>query len=264
MIYIRPGAVDIDKPSAIFDNLFDQGTLTGNSAAGFPVANIITGSTWDHWRPPLSGDKRAQVVLSGQRYADCLFIAAHDLGSQGARFRLQRSIDGGSSWIDVFTWIDPVDNSAIKVIFERVEGDAWRIEQTNGTASIGVVILGERLVFPYGIDSSYTSFQHSHTIEVMGGNSLGGQFLGQKIMRKGGNTSLSFPLLESEWVDSTMVPFERHYNEGKPFGFSTNPSFRDIDVAYCWRPDNASELRPTYYEGGKFQDMQMEVDYYAQ
>lgn len=263
MIYIRPGAVDTDKPSALYENIFAEGVLSGNAAAGFPLENAITGSTWDYWKPVDGAARGVTVTLDEPMTADCLFIDAHNMATVGADYRLDISTDGGANWSNVTGWTVVDDNSPIMVLFPERYGNAWRTIQRNGPASIGVIMLGKRLVFPHCIDDRYTSFQHGHNIEVLGGNSLGGQFLGQKIMRRGGNTSLTFPFLESEWVDTMMSPFETHYNEGKPFAFAANPDFRDTDVAYCWRPDRASELRPTYFEGGKFQDFTMEVDYFV-
>jgi hypothetical protein len=123
-------------------------------------------------------------------------------------------------------------------------------------------MLGEKLAFEYGVEDM-VSFRHGQKIEVMGGNSIGGQFLGQKIRRKGGNTSLSFPWLSSDWVDDEMAAFEAHYNEGKPFAMALRPDYNAKELAYCWRPDGGSELRPQYQQNGRSASMNMQVDYYV-
>lgn len=263
MIYIAPGASDVDKPSALFDNLFIQGAVTGGSAPDGPVTNAITGSTWDYWYPNVSSTSAISVSLPNQRYADAAFIDAHNLGTSGGQVRVQRSTDNGGSWTTIYDWVSTLDNNPLMFLFPGGNGNAYRIEHRNATNSaIGVVMIGKRLIFPFGVDDRYTSFPHARRIDVMGGNSLGGQFLGQKIIRRGGNNSITFPLLDAQWVDVDMYPFESHYNTGKPFAFATKPSFRANDLAYCWRPDRASELRPTYSEGGLYEDFTMEVDFF--
>lgn len=184
------------------------------------------------------------------------------MATVGADFQIERSINGGASWISVTDWITPDDNSAIMVLFPTESGDLWRINQRNGPASIGVVMLGEKLAFEYGITDP-VSFRHGKRIEVMGGNSIGGQFLGQKIRRKGGNTTLDFPWLTSDWVNNQMAVFEGHYNAAKPFGMALRPDYDDQEVAYCWRPDNGSELRPQSQANGRAMSMNMQVDYYV-
>jgi hypothetical protein len=123
-------------------------------------------------------------------------------------------------------------------------------------------MLGNKLPFEYGMEDM-VSFRHGERVEVMGGNSIGGQFLGQKIRRKGGNTNFSFPWLTAGWVNNDMAMFEAHYNDGKPFGMALRPSYDADELAYCWRPDGGGELRPQYQMKGVSFSMNMQVDYYV-
>lgn len=264
MIYIQPGLVyDTDRPTVLYNNLYEQGTLGGSEAVGFPLANAITGSTWDYWRTPSTAAASIETTLGAQTAANCLFIDAHDMATVGADFRLRVSTDGGATFpTTVIDWTTPADNSPIMVLFPSVSGNVWQLSQRNGPASIGVVMLGEKLAFEYGVEDM-VSFRHGQKIEVMGGNSIGGQFLGQKIRRKGGNTSLSFPWLGADWVNNSMSGFEAHYNEGKPFAMALRPDYASDELAYCWRPDSAGELRPHYQVKGVSFSMNMQVDYYV-
>ena len=266
MIYIQPGDVyDKDKPRVLFDNLFTRSNavVSGDEDPLFPVSNMLTGATWDFWKPPSSALSNAVATFPAGRFANCAFIGAHNLGSTGASFRIQYSTDGGASWSALIPLTAPADDSPIMVMFPRVNGNAFRLQQIDGPSTIGVFIIGVSLDFQYGIEARTTTFSHSHRIEVMGGNSIGGQFLGQKIRRKGGNTSLNFPWLEEGWVNNDMSDFETHYNEGKPFAMALNPERNEDELAYCWRPDGASELRPTYLPGTRAMDMNMQVEYYV-
>lgn len=264
MITIENGAFDGSAPTALYENLFTEGTLTGTGSTGFEVANAVTGTTWDFWRPPSAAVASIQVVLSTSQIADCAFIAAHDLFTNSAQVRVQYSTNGGTTWINATDWITPADNEAIMLLFPEFTGNAWRIQQRNGPANIGVAMVGKKLAFESGIDGRRVGFVHGHKVEVMGGNSVGGQFLGQRVRRRGGNIRVRFPWLTTPWVTDNMIPFERHYNDGIPFAFAGNPAYDADDLAYCWRPDNGSELRPNYVENGRAAEITMAMEYYVE
>ncbi len=264
MIYIETGAFDTSQPTALYQNLLTEGTLSGSGSTGFEIGNAITGTTWDFWRPPSSAVASLQVLLAGQSMADCAVIAAHDLFTTGSSFRVQYSVDGGSNWLNATDWIAPVNNNDIMVLFPEFTGNAWRLQQMDGPGSIAVAMIGNKLAFESGIDGSRVGFVHGHQVEVMGGNSVGGQFLGQRVRRRGGNTSVTFPWLTSPFVDDTMADFQVHYNDGRPFAFAGNPRYDDNDLAYCWRPDRGSELRPSYIQNGMGVEITMSLDYYVE
>lgn len=263
MIYIESGLVyDTNAPTVLYDNLFAQGTLSGfGGDPDFPVENAITGATWDYWKPSGSAARDMSVELATSSNADCLFIAAHNMADVGASFSIRTSMDG-STWTAISDTYTPTDNSPIMVLFPEQSSKYWRLTQVDGPASIGVAMIGKKLAFEYGFEDPI-SFRHGQTVEVMGGNSIGGQFLGQKIRRKGGNTTFAFPWLSADWVKNSMADFENHYNEGKPFAMAMRPDYDEDELAYCWRPDSAGELRPSYQVNGASMNMNLRVDYYV-
>lgn len=265
MIFIETGNVfDASAPTALYENLLSEGTLSGTGSTGFEVGNAITGTTWDFWRPPSSAVASIQVVLTSAAVADCAAISAHDMFTNGASFRVQYSANGGTTWSNATDWITPTDNDDIMVLFPEFTGNAWRLQQQNGPASVAVILIGKKLAFDGGIDGARVGFAHGNRVEVMGGNSIGGQFLGQRVRRRGGNTRVTFPWLPSQFVDNTMAEFQVHYNDGRPFAFAGSPSYDRSDLAYCWRPDTGSELRPSYIQNGIAAEVNMELDYYVE
>lgn len=263
MIYIETGAVyDTDMPTVLYENLFTQGTLSGAASSSFPKENAITGSTWDYWQAIDDITRSISVDLATQETADCLFIDAHDAATVGADFRLRVSVDGGLNYVALTDWITPADNSPIMVLFPSSTGNSWQLQTKDGPPKVGVIMLGQKLAFEYGIEDP-VSFRHGDRIEIMGGDTLGGQFVGQQIRRKGGNTSFSFPWLTADWVNNQMAEFEAHYNDGLPFGFALRPSYDADELAYCWRPQGGQELRPQYQQMGKAMTMNMQVSYYV-
>lgn len=264
MIYIETGATGASSPTALYENLLTEGTLTGTGSTGFEISNAVTGATWDFWRPPSAVSAfSVGVSLSTQEAADCAVIAAHDAATVGADIRVQYSTDGGTTWLDASSWVTPTDNDVVMILFPSQTGNAWRLQQRNGPAAVGVVMIGSKLAFEYGVDGSRVGFQHGHKVEVMGGDTLGGQFVPQKVRKKGGQVSVTFPWITSAFADNTMAMFEDHYNDGKPFAFAGNPSYDAYDVAYCWRGEGGGELAPSYIEGGIAAQMTMRVSYYV-
>tara|TARA_R110000851_G_scaffold200201_7_gene351351 strand:- start:358 stop:1128 length:771 start_codon:yes stop_codon:yes gene_type:complete len=250
---IQDGAYDINKPCVLYENVFLTGTLTASSGTG---EDAISGTTWDFWTG--AGASTLEIDIGVSTEVDCLFIDAHNLATVSSNLTFDKW--DGAAWVNVET-ITPTSDVAIMLVMPNLSATKYRIGATG--ASIGVVMLGKRLVFPQGVDQSHTSIQHARVYELLGGNSLGGQFTGQKVIRKSADVGVTFPLLDAAWVDSDMSDFELHYNTGQPFAFAARPKDFPDDFGYCQRPDNAGELRPRYYEGGMYEEFTMSIGVYV-
>lgn len=263
MIYVNNDVLPTN-PVILYENILENYTeLSGSEETGFEFENSISRATYDYWRPVDSGVRNAEFTLDDDYSSDCLFIDAHDLGTNGAEFNLQVSSDGGETWETATGWISPDDDSAIMVLFNTVSGNLYRLRQRNGPASIGVLMVGERLSVPGGVDQSVVTFKHGNKVEIMGGNSLGGQIIPQKVRRKGGSTSIKLPWVGSDWVNNVLPMFEDHYNSGQTFAMALNPSFDQDELAYCQRGPSLGELSPVSQAGGVSYSITMGVDYYV-
>lgn len=252
-VVIQSGAYDKNKVFVMYENVFySADTLSYTSGVG---ENAISGTTWDFWTG--TGSSTLTATMSGDVEVDCFFIDAHDLFTVGSNVVFEARI--ASVWTEIED-ITPTDNSAILVIAKPVTADAFRVTATG--ASIGVIMVGSRLVFPQGIDTNYGSIAHSRKLELIGGNSINGQFTGMQVTKKSASISPTFPLLDASFVDNDMEEFEAHYNEGKPFVFGVIAPQLPADFGYCQRPVNASELMPTYSNGGIYEEFTMELGVY--
>lgn len=265
MMIIEDDAYDKNKPFVLFENLLQKGTLVVTAPAdGYDIENAISGTTWDFYRPAAIVQFTSYAVDMGvDTYADCAFIDAHNLGTSESIVRVQHSQDG-VDWTSVTTAFTPVDDAAIMVIFKPLKARFWRFALDNSVApDVGVFSIGSRLVFPNGVDPSHTSIPHARKYELLGGDSINGQFTGQMVTRKSADLSVTFPLLDAHWVNTEMAAFERHYNEGRPFAWAASPSFDGDDMGFCQRPMGAGELRPRYYEGGMYEEFTMSLGVYV-
>lgn len=140
-----------------------------------------------------------------------------------------------------------------------------KVEATSTTNQpfIGVAMAGERFNFPAGVMPPYTPVWLSQTYELLTATTIGGQFLGNRVLRQGGKTSINLVAVERNFGESTILPFREHYNTGKAFVWAAGPSVFTKDVGYVWRTEN-SVLAPTYDDSGTFMSVGMEVYAYGE
>lgn len=240
MIEIETGSSAAANPTVLFRNVFEQGTVTLISGGG-TVANALDGNTYDFWTGT-SAPMTARVDLGSAQTCDCLCIAAHNLGTRGASVEVITEAAGPSfTSRAVHT---PTDDSAIMLIFPAASSAIWRVRVNTATASVGVLMLGQRLTLPGGIVGDYTPTNWAKRVDMLGGTTLGGQFMGQRVIRRGGETVVSPGTMDRAWWETNGAAFQGHYDDGKPFFYAGAPSILPRDVAYCWRPEGADEMRP--------------------
>lgn len=257
-IKIEYNAPSPKKPMVLYDSVFARGTLTASSeAVGGDVANALDEQTSDYWTATTDSSNMTVELPVAER-VDCLAIAAHNMATEGATVAVQRS-ENGTSWTTVST-VTPTTDDVVLVLFKPVVALWWRIVVTGGACNLGIVRLGSRLVFPSGINTGYTPINLARRIEVQGGITVGGQFSGQRIIRRGANTTVSVAPMDRSFVDNDMAAFHLHYDEARSFFWAGGPSIMPNDVAYCWRPATGGEIRPMYVESGELAEFSMNIE----
>lgn len=263
MITLAGGALQTDLSSVLYSNAFGRGTLAASSAAADgAAANIVGPATWDYWKP-VTVPADITVTLAAAETCDMLAIAAHDLGSKGATLVLKYSVSAVSAYITLAT-VTPADDDALAVIFAPVSGMRWRLEITGASVpSIGVAMIGARLVIPGAVQSPYVPMNFARRVELMGGASLGGQLFDSRVKRLGLQNSMRFAPVLRSFVDASLAPFVVAYDAGLPFFWSVAPSYFANDLAYVRRAEGAGELRPAVSDGGAWCDLAFEVEGYG-
>jgi hypothetical protein len=259
-IQIATDTPETEKPTLLIGNIFAQGTVTASATIpDGPFGNATSDSTFDFWTPS-EATATAEVDMGAPVFCDALGIAAHTLGTVGATVEVQRSADG-IAWTTVVA-VTPTNDSAIVAIWPEVSARYWRLRVISGPASIGVVKLGSRIIIPSGVALGHVSVNHAERIELLSNDSIDGQFLNTRVIRKSGETTLDFGLVSQSFIDEDMADFERLYNEGRTFFYAGSPANLPLDVGYCKRPMGASEMRP-FYEGGEFMQLDFEAQIYV-
>jgi hypothetical protein len=249
-------------PTVLFNNLFLSGTLAASSeAAGYPKENAVSENTNKSWKPS-SLPATLSVDLGTARSVDSFALVAHNCGTKGNTVTLESSTDN-STWTTRCT-VTPTDDTTILGLFTSVSARYWRIQFTGGTApNIGVAMIGARFTFPAGVRAPYTPVWLSQTYDLLTSTTMGGQFLGNRILRKGAMTAINLVSFERAFAESNLLPFREHYNLGKAFVWAAGPSIFTKDVGYVWRTEN-SVMAPTFDENGSWMSVSMEVNAYGE
>jgi len=251
------------KPMVIWDNYLTRGVFTFSSeVAEFPASHILTEATSLYWQPA-SLPAYLSIDMGAGTFADSVYIDSHDLGTVGATVIAQSSTDG-IAWVDEAT-STPVDDSPIMMLWRSKPRRYWRIRITGAGAEpfIGVAMISDRLVFPTGISPGYVPITLARETDVLGGESLGGHFLGSRVIKRGATSTAEIPMLEKTFVDDDMYGFNLHYDDGKAFAFASGPSVRPSDIAYCWRPPRSKSLKPNVIEDGFYSSFSMDLRAYV-
>lgn len=246
MIQIESGTTDTANPMVLIENLFAVGVIGPSSEeSGFEAENVAAENTFDGWKP-VSTPGDLQVQLTTAAPANAIGVAAHNLGSKGATLVVQ--YNPGSGWI-ILAEHTPVDDSPILILFPEQTSDLWRIRVLGAEVpTINYLMLGKRVVFATGIIGDYTPTNWGETLEILGGETNGGQFLGQRIIRRGAETRVSLGRVTKASFALGGEAFFKHYNQGKAFFFAGYPAGLLNDVALCWRPENMREINPAISE----------------
>ena len=264
MITLTYTATDTDLyPMVLFDNLYSRGTVSESTyLTGYPGSNVGTETTYDYWTPTAI-PANVKVDMTTATSADSCAIVAHTLGSSGSTVLLQWSTDN-IAWTTVTT-VNPTDDTPILILFTSVSKRYWRINITASTLTpiIGCVVLGAKTVFPGGVMPPYTPIWQAQTVDLLVAKSLGGQFLGNRILRQGAETSINLVPFSKTYAESTLQTFKSWYNGGHAFVWASGPSVFTNDVGYVWRKSGA-EMRPTFTDTGNWVKVNMEVEGYVQ
>lgn len=265
MIYIEgPQTADDDLPMVLWDNKLTGGAITASSTfAGTLASNTLTETTYDFWKSNVSGSGYLTVDMATPTKLDSVSVVAHNLGSIGATVKVQYSSDG-VTFTDVAS-VDPTDDSTILIIIPAETYQYWRLDISGGSdyPIVGVFIGGERFVFPGGVKAPYTPIWQSQSVELLQSMSLNGQFLGNRVIRKGAMTQINLTAVERTFAEGDLQPFRKHYNDGQAFVWAAGPLIFPNDVAYCWRRPGA-EMKPTFDQDGVWMAVGMEIEAYVE
>jgi len=261
-VIIRAGATNTNVINVLHQNIFAEGTLTySTQATDYNASNITDDATWNAWKPTAVA-AYVQVDYGADVTCDMLGVSAHDMFTQGASFSLQHSADG-ISWTTISASYTPTDNDDIIVCFQSTAARYWRFNLTGAVASIGVIKLGEKLAFPCAPLVGHTALHHARKYEMLTNDSIGGQFLNNRVVRIGAETSVNVGSVDRDWAETDLAEFELAFNQGVTFFYCGAPSDIPKDMGYCRRPSGDAEMNISWIEGDILADVSFGIQSYV-
>lgn len=246
MIHVSGTPSDLDRPCILWRNLLAEGALVASSAAAGTFAENVLGPQTYDWLTFAAMPGTLSVTLAAAAECDACAMISHNLGSLAATVYVERWT--GSAW-EVMASAAPTDDAPLMMVFPAASAAQWRVRVTGASAvSLGVVYLGKRLVVPATIQPTYVPSDHAGRVELVTAETLGGQFSGASVWRKGRELDVSFSPVPRAFVDGDLVAFRDHHDAGLPFFWAGSPGAMPRDLSYCWRREG--ELRPAYAAGG--------------
>ena len=236
----------VNNPFVAWYNEGATATLGGTAIiAGGERANAVTGSTYDKWRPNVTGTTAALSFDFGTaRTIKFASIAAHNAYTFGATVALQSS-PNNSVWTTV--------SSALAVkgaMAFRVTGSAryWRFNFTGLTASnalsVGVAFMGQELVIPTRLYQGFAPVITPTEVQLQSNVSVGGELLGSSVITQGSRLSVDISLVHPTFIrGANWMDFQTAFGIGKGFFFAWRPQKYPQDLHYCWRDGDV--IRPT-------------------
>lgn len=242
----------VNNPFVAWANLGAAATLGGTAVlAGGDRANAFTGTTYDKWRPDVTGTDAVLSVDLGSAVAiGFASMAAHNVATLGGTVEVERSSDG-TTWVDGGAGeITPTDNSPMAWRMAGYAARYWRFRVTGLTdgdaLSVGVAFIGNETVMPVRFYQGFAPVLTPTEVDHQANVSVGNELLGASVIGRGSTVSASFEHVPAEFVrGADWLAFQRAFNDGEGFFFGWRPDKYPQDLHYCWRdggtirPDNS-------------------------
>ncbi len=264
MIYQTSG-LNITSPAILMENRLSAepgGVVSASGGAAF-APNVLSPTTWDSWTGNING--WVAVAFAAAFAIDSFGLAGHNLGSIGATLRFGYKASPGAAWT-LMPEIRPVDNSPILLLSPAIAGSEFRVHVVASGGAVPIIgsfWAGRRMVLPSSVAPDYVRAPDAVTVEGEAAVSRGGHYLGATFRRRAGQLSPQFNPIARGWADLNLPAFRQHYDARRAFFFASSPGIYPDDLAYGWRGERASELRPVLSAGGAYVRVSMELDFHA-
>jgi len=257
-----------NNPFVAWQNLGAAATLGGTAVlAGGEAANAVSGSTYDKWRPDVTG---TEAILSFDlgiaASVGLAALAAHNLFDLGGSVIVERSSDG-STWTDAGAGsITPADNTALVWRWVASTYRYWRFRFSGLIAgadlAVGVAFIGADLVIPRRFYQGYSPVITPTEVELQSNVSVGGHLLGGLVISSGSTLSASISYIDPSFIrGASWLAFQRAFNLGEGFFFGWRPAKYPQDVYYCAR--SAGVIRPENSGPGDLMGITLEARVYG-
>lgn len=256
MSYVTKVSTVSSSPAGPYGSYIGYDNIAQRSDATITVSSEATGfhkeyavdwrpSTW--WKPTATGESWLRITLTKNAIVDYFAVASHDITDSGSTIRLQYSLTGGSSWIDVTDPVPGLKNQVIFEVFDEIIAAEWRIVVNNPTAiaAIGAVSIGKVLDVTKGQKVGFSPAALSRSTDYLTNESNTGLFIGRSVERNGFPGSFTLDLMDPDWIRGEWESFIDHA-ELRPFFFSWKHELPYTNEAvFAW---TSGQIQPPSYD----------------
>jgi hypothetical protein len=208
--YIAASPVPIWHTRIMYDQIARRAgaaVSASGTASGAVLEAPVNDQTFEWWEA--SALPGHWVVDAGAAVeCDCVCVAAHDIGTQGATAFVQHSSDG-IAWTTISAAVAPSDDKPIMFLFAPTTARYWRLRITGTTPpKICVIYIGKALAMPQPVNwLGHSPALFNANITKRPSTSDRGQRLGTTIIRGGLEASYEVDHLNELWARNTFQTF---------------------------------------------------------
>lgn len=258
--FVVSGSEKPNSATVVWQAVRPTVSSTGSSP-GYPAINVTDPATWSSWRGN-QANARLTYDFGSPVSVDGAGVAAHDMATSGVTSLALQSSTDNTTWVTRVTY-PTLTNEDIFMVFPAVTARYWRIIIVGPECHIGVLAVGKRLVFPHAPVDGYTPLHHARQYTKMFNDSMRGQFLGNRVMAAGAETSIDMGFLERPWLEGNIRPFEYHYNQGGTFFYAGCPAKYPLDMGYCRAAGDDETLAIEWTEADKMATLSFGIRSYV-
>lgn len=217
-----------------------------------PVTNLWNPVTSSYWMGTSTAAQGIRVSgLTGM--TDALGVARHNFGTAQIELEVW-GINAASApdFVKIHDGLLPTDDTPILFKFTKDVYSDIELRMASGGAIpyAAILMIGELLVLPTGIQPGYTPLRAGRQIELSVGQSQSGEHLGSWVLSAGLKNSTSIKELSDSFYNDSMREFLDAADLGQTFFFAWAPIVRPLEVGYCWFDSNSTRVisrsRPTW------------------
>lgn len=252
-------------PAFYFDSRFLDGMLAASSTEnGYHAQNVTDFRPYTFWKPdPAQTTSVYSLTVtglpSGLQSANYLLIYGHTLGSVGGTtVEVLSGDDAGSLAPVAGASVVVTDDKPVLLPINAVPKAAWQVRFTKNDpgdepAETAIVALGNALEIPAGIREGFDPI--GRDLEGRTNISVIGNPIGKIIDYQSWKQSLTFELLQWDWVRDTFLPAWQSHLKGTPFVFAWDPEDYPNELFLV----NAGDSFTTPHRAGMITDLTVQV-----